>query len=529
MSFEPFSIDEIVEQRSGERLVGRFSLSRERAPFLADHHVEQGQSVLPAVFGMALLEQAAARLLDGDPPRAYCDLDFRRFLEVPGPGAEVEVFAEAERDEEGALRLCLHSRMQGEGFSRRLEHVTARVPAAEAPASAAPAAERLILAEPTLSMRRDEVHPHVVPFGPAFWNVHEVLQLSREGAVGLLVAPEQPGGAMRWIRDAAYQLASTWAQRYTGRTAVPVGVGREVRIDEVKSGEAVLCRIVPHPTDDPDADPVVDALLYGEDGRPLELLEDLRSSDVTRGRRLPPGWHTNRDEEEAQRERLTDLPARLLLIDQRAPVALVDAALTLDERRRFAQLGERRLPGWRAVRLALKRMGQELASDQELGAVALDRIQTLRPEDPRLPACLVLGADPPQPLAALVSASHDLEYGLAAVDEAGEPIGVDVERIEERAVRVEEMFLAEEERGRVRTAAGASDEERFTRAWSAKEAVAKARGEPLAEARRKVQIRAIKPECVELRDSQGAAWRVTQVLYRGHVVSVARCEGGLVA
>lgn len=526
----PFTLEDTVEERPGELFVGRFMLSRDRAPFLADHHVEPATgAVLPAVFGMALLEQAAARLLGGEPPRALCDLDFRRFLAVPEAGAEVAVLAEARRDAEGALRLCLYSVLEGQGFSRRLEHITARVPADEPPTAVPPAVERLVLAEPTLGMRRDEVHPHVVPFGPAFWNIHEVVQLSREGAVGLLVPPDLPGGAMRWVRDAAYQLASTWAQRYTGRTAVPVGVGREVRIGELQPGEAALCRIVPHEPAGPDDDPLVDALIYAEDGRPLELLEDLRSADVTRGRRLPPGWHVNRDEEDAQRARLADLPARMLLIDQRAPVVLVDAALTLDERRRYAQLGERRLPGWRTVRLALKQLGRELAGERGLGPMPLDRIQTLRPDAAHLPACLILGTDPPQLLAARVSASHDLTYGLAAVDEAGAPIGVDVERIEERAVRVQEMFLAEEERGRVRDAPGASDEERFTRAWSAKEAVAKARGEPLAEVRRKVLIREITAEAVELEDTQGGVWRVSQVLYRGHVVSVARCEGGLVA
>jgi 4'-phosphopantetheinyl transferase EntD len=148
-------------------------------------------------------------------------------------------------------------------------------------------------------------------------------------------------------------------------------------------------------------------------------------------------------------------------IDTLGPAA--HGALSPEETERMRPMGPRRRPGFMAGRIAVKMLA--VAGGASMKKPLCD-FNTVEP-----------GSDAPNfPVAGRAamrhcSISHDKRFAVAAA--AGAPVGVDVEEIGERVMRVrryymdaEEMLLADRSR---LGAAPAS-----LRAWSVKEAVSKA-------------------------------------------------------
>ncbi len=139
------------------------------------------------------------------------------------------------------------------------------------------------------------------------------------------------------------------------------------------------------------------------------------------------------------------------------------------------------------------------------------------------PSVTVGGADGPA-----VSIAHAEWIGAAAVCAVG-PVGVDVERIEVRAPSFADLALVTSER----PPEGLDPETWVTLAWTAKEAVGKARGTGLAGRPRDIVVAAARAVgdvdggdahrwVCEVDDPDGRRWTVHARRFGGHIVAVTR-------
>ena len=148
--------------------------------------------------------------------------------------------------------------------------------------------------------------------------------------------------------------------------------------------------------------------------------------------------------------------------------------LTPREAVRAMRMGSRRRRDFIAARVALKRLARQLDIVKENRP---DReIETLGPDDVR--PCLAESG-------IYCSVSHSAR--LVAAVAHRHPVGVDIEMVSEKATRTKHLFMTPRERALV-FQSGLSRERAATRAWTIKEAAAKALGLPLFQAIQEVKV-----------------------------------------
>ena len=148
--------------------------------------------------------------------------------------------------------------------------------------------------------------------------------------------------------------------------------------------------------------------------------------------------------------------------------------LTPREAVRAMRMGSRRRRDFIAARVALKRLARQLDIVKENRP---DReIETLGEDDVR--PCLAEGG-------IYCSVSHSAR--LVAAVAHRHPVGVDIEMVSEKATRTKHLFMSPRERALV-FQSGLSPERAATRAWTIKEAAAKALGLHLFQAIQEVKV-----------------------------------------
>ena len=151
-----------------------------------------------------------------------------------------------------------------------------------------------------------------------------------------------------------------------------------------------------------------------------------------------------------------------------------EGIFTSREAVRTLKMGPRRLRSFMAARVALKRLARQLGLvDKSL----LDRaIETLAPDG--VAPCLAESGFP-------CSVSHSFRFVAAVANR--HPVGLDLEVVSNKALRTWHLFMSPKEQGLL-SVSGLSPEKAATRAWTIKEAAAKALGLPLVQAFREVEI-----------------------------------------
>lgn len=175
-----------------------------------------------------------------------------------------------------------------------------------------------------------------------------------------------------------------------------------------------------------------------------------------------------------------------------------EGLLSATEQRLLGRLSQIRKKFWLAARWAIKRLGARRAFDVSPG-----EIETVC-NDTR-PCCRMPDGSDFQ-----VSASHDDRYVVAALTPRGTRVGVDVEPIDRRSLRVAARYaptLPE----RPETA---------TRFWSACEAVVKCSGRGLRSV-----LKTVRPKTtewgMELGFENGVVYQVHQVRFDDRIFSIA--------
>jgi phosphopantetheinyl transferase len=180
------------------------------------------------------------------------------------------------------------------------------------------------------------------------------------------------------------------------------------------------------------------------------------------------------------------------------------------EAARAEKMGPRRRKGFTAARVALKRLARQI------GLADKDRpdstIETLGPD--RVRPCLAESG-------LYCSVSHSKRFVVAAGHVL--PVGVDIEVVSTKAVRIWHLFMSPRNHGLLSTS-GIGPERTATRAWTVKEAAAKAFGLDLSGAIRDVEIVLVGEEESVIRH-RGKRYSVRHAEGESHVLSLITCDG----
>ncbi len=199
----------------------------------------------------------------------------------------------------------------------------------------------------------------------------------------------------------------------------------------------------------------------------------------------------------------------MILLDVEAVSPVEEHLFTPREAARAVRMGPRRRKRFAAARVALKRLARQL------NLVEKDRpdrtIETLSPDGVR--PCLsesgIYG-----------SISHSAR--LVAAVAHRHPIGVDLEMVSEKVIRTKHLFMSSRERDLI-SLSGLGPERAATRAWTIKEAAAKALGLHLFQAIREVEVVSVGEEEGVMR-YQAKTYPVRHAEGNGQVITLITCD-----
>lgn len=454
--------------------------------YLSDH-LFQGRPVLPAVEAMEAIAREVNRLYPDYDITRISDARFDKFLPIDPQKDHLEAFLDLQLTETGDLHAALITRTRSPGatITRTKTHARLIFPRsgpALAPLSLDVAAAPEGICVPIAA---DRIYRDLVPFGPAYQNLQAPLWLSTDGALGGIVCPALPASETVSLLgspfglDAAFHAACVWAQRYHDIVAFPVGIDFRKIFIPTQPGNRYVARILPQTLSS-------DLLffniwLFDETGDLCETAQGVHMRDVSGGRLKPPEWIARKPAEDP----LADLRTRcesLSIVELSAVAPFAERTLSPHERARFDKMGAvRRRSSFLAARIALKRLFRQQQGENlqilpwEIETVCADSTK---------PCCV--HHDHPQPLCC--SLSHDNRFAIAVL--AYEPVGVDVERVSDKALKSARLYMSEKEQLLVAQSA-VEPHQAAVRVWSAKEAVSKATGVVLADAWQRVQLVAI--------------------------------------
>jgi phosphopantetheinyl transferase len=208
-------------------------------------------------------------------------------------------------------------------------------------------------------------------------------------------------------------------------------------------------------------------------------------------------------------ERLQSGCLGMILLDMETISPVEEHLFTRREAARAVRMGPRRRRGFGAARVALKRLARQLDLVKENRP---DRaIETLGPDDVR-PCLAESGIH--------CSVSHSGRLVIAVAHR--HPIGVDLEMVSEKTIRTRYLFMSSRERDLI-LLSGLGPERAATRAWTIKEAAAKALSLDLFQAIREVGIVRLGEEDGVM-SYQGKAYPVGHGEGNGYVMTLITCD-----
>jgi phosphopantetheinyl transferase len=191
-------------------------------------------------------------------------------------------------------------------------------------------------------------------------------------------------------------------------------------------------------------------------------------------------------------------------------ISSIGEHLTPREAEKAMRLGRRRRRDFTAARVALKRLARRL------GIVIENRpdreIETLGPDDVR--PCI-------DKTGIYCSVSHSARLVVAVAHR--HPVGVDLELVSEKATRIWSRFLSPTESD-LALQSGLSPERTAARAWTIKEAAAKAFGLHLFQAIHEVNVVRVGEE-EGVMSYQKKTYPVRHAEGNGYVMSLIACDG----
>jgi hypothetical protein len=277
----------------GQGQVERQALNIRIHPCWRDHRF-QDRAVLPAVEAMQLLAERVGRFRPAMPATRMGAARFEKFLELPDSDQSVEALCDLTPLAEGGMRAALltRSRAGAAKLSRLKTHAQVDfLPRADGPLPELPLPDQGHFAEqPCFSVDPHRLYTDLVPFGPAYHNIHRTLLLNAQGARAGIRAPEIPGGCLGspFVLDAAFHAACAWGQRFADVVAFPVGVDERLVLRPTQSGGSYTAHIIPVREDREEL--MFDIRITDAEDLLFERVRGVRMRDVSGGRLKPPDW-----------------------------------------------------------------------------------------------------------------------------------------------------------------------------------------------------------------------------------------------
>jgi len=513
----------------------RIPVAVELPGFLADHCYD-AKPVLPAVEALQTLARAVRDFDETRDVYSSCKARFLRFLVPPLAAGRMDVGALlAPRADGGVHARLVTTRPAGtSGMTRSVEHVAVTFGTGERPeplaADIAAAVEGVGSTIPSARL-----YGEMVRFGPSFHNAADPIVLTSSGATARLRCPGLrpavgPLGSP-FPLDGAFHVCCAWGQSYADKVTFPVGYEARHILRPARVAGDYFCRIFAVSPTTAGGEPAstapgtqsrrrpevpgrmvragrrllrFDVWIYNLEGELAEVTLGLDMEDVSRGRLRPPEWAARAG---------TDLPAlrarwpSLTVLELAGLAPFARRCMTPREESRFEELGEKRRREFAAVRVACKQMaGRNGVSAPPREVETLSR-------DGRTPCC---------PGAPHCAAAHDFRFVAAVTGER--PIGIDVEPVGDKAVRGLHLFTSPEEQRVVRNCPGPLAVA-ATRAWTVKEAAAKALDMNLAEAWKAVELVAAGEEVSRVRIAGRGYDEARHARVDDHLFTVLELDG----
>ena len=262
-----------------------------------DHHFQQ-RPVLPAVEAMQLLAHWSARRCSINRSTVITQAKFEKFLNLPPDGGLIECLWGLTQLSDGALRSALMSKIKAKSatFSRTITHAQVDFTNTETPLGPLPLPTQFTetLPEPDFTVTPQAIYDYLVPFGAAYRNIAQPLQLFPQGAIAQIEAPRLSDGqtaeplGSAFVLDAAFHAACVWGQRYTQWVAFPVGFDKRIVQIPTRPGRRYVSWVLPKQMDERQL--YFDIWILDADHQVAEAIYGLRMRDVSGGRLTPPPW-----------------------------------------------------------------------------------------------------------------------------------------------------------------------------------------------------------------------------------------------
>ncbi|NPU83551.1 MAG: hypothetical protein HPY65_03600 [Syntrophaceae bacterium] len=256
-------------------------------------HAFDGRAILPAVEILEILAGSVQCRFPDVSVRIMEEALFPRFLVLDPGSTALEARIERQPLDAGRVKAVLGMavRSRSGAIGRLAVHGTV-VFGGEKKTEPFPGMDREPDRSDRFAVPAERLYRDLVPFGPAYRNARDPIEIWEEGAKAVVEAPTG-GDSRRFLGspfplDAALHVACAWCQRYGDTVALPVGFGSRRIVRPVEPGES--CRAWIAAKGLSEGVFLFDILILDSGDRLREELSGVRMRDVTRGRIRPPAW-----------------------------------------------------------------------------------------------------------------------------------------------------------------------------------------------------------------------------------------------
>jgi hypothetical protein len=263
-------------------------------PYILDHQFE-GKPVFPAVESMQILAFSTQCHLPNTKATCILDARFDKFLYISPDEKNFVAFNEIEVQENGRIisKLITKSRPKKTHITRVKEHVTLNFTLSERTIEKRPFDSGRISEENNFKISTERIYKELVPFGPAYHNVKNLLHFSESGAIAEVFSSnfnsdnDFPLGSP-FPLDAAFHAACAWGQRFSHVVAFPIGLKERHIFNPTRARKSYITVVIPIQKD-PEL-LIFDIWIYEQNGDVCEGVLGVQMRDVSAGRMTPPRW-----------------------------------------------------------------------------------------------------------------------------------------------------------------------------------------------------------------------------------------------
>ncbi len=452
-------------------------------PYLQDHCFERN-AVLPAAEALQLLATIVKSFRPDTDTTRMMDARFDKFLYIQPHRTKISAFSDivVHENDDITATLLTKNRSKKSSITRIKEHATVRFPRKKPSFSDQPLDSISALEGICVEISADKIYSELVTFGPAYHNIRDILYISEAGVIAKTDAPANhtslalPGHlGSPFVLDAAFHAACVWGQRYARVVAFPIAVDKRVILKCTRPGEKYINRILPIRIEPGLL--IFDLWIHDQKGDLFETVSGVRMRDVSSGRLKPPQWIID-SLKERPLDHIKHHCHAMSVIELKTVLPLAEKTLSMVEQKRAKNMKDRRKRSYLAARLACKRLSRSLSeNDTRTPAASITTICS----DLVHPCCPL--TDGSSPFSCAVS--HDDRFAVAVASK--HRIGIDVEKISERALNPRRLYMSAAEQSLTQESR-LNEIEASVRIWSIKEAVAKALDITMADSWNRVQV-----------------------------------------